>query len=44
MLKLREELLCIQEYRALGMPDFSIEEVESMMGDAIDATVERHGD
>lgn len=44
MLKLREELLCVQEDRVQGMSDFSIEEVEAMMGDAIDATVERHGD
>lgn len=44
MLKLREELLCVQEDRAQGVPDFSIEEVEAMMSEAIEATVERRAE
>ena len=44
MLKLREELLCVQEDRAQGVPDFSIEEVEAMMDEAIEATVERRAE
>lgn len=43
MLKLREELLCVAEDRAQGAPDFSIDDVEAMMSQAIDATVKNCG-
>lgn len=44
MLKLREELLCVQEDRAHGVADFSIDDVEAMMREAINATVERRAE
>lgn len=42
MLKLREELLAVEEDRARGVPDYTVDEVADMMRRVIKETVE-HG-